>query len=284
MKNELTKWLLRGILILLLYRISFNFFLSMFTVKLDSIELRLIDDGSIGDGNVRFLKYGAFAKQNSNERVSFGTFLEALADECRPVVDNVIEILQRCPFEAIFWEHPPTNFESLDSQPYEFVLIDAPGLGSFAVRADFSAFRDKFENSHDVAVSVFSNLGGDSLLLSPHPNFGGNISSSSGSSSGSDSGSSSADRSNFGHLVAFMRSASQIQAQAVLRTTAVKALGLLRASNSNPAMNFGNTDRGRLLWISTSGEGVPYLHVRLDTVPKYYVYAPYRRPDIREAN
>ena len=30
------------------------------------------------------------------------------------------------------------------------------------------------------------------------------------------------------------------------------------------------------IWLSTSGLGVYWLHVRLDTRPKYYQYAPYR--------
>jgi hypothetical protein len=28
-------------------------------------------------------------------------------------------------------------------------------------------------------------------------------------------------------------------------------------------------------WISTSGLGVPWVHVRLDRYPKYYQYGPY---------
>jgi hypothetical protein len=32
---------------------------------------------------------------------------------------------------------------------------------------------------------------------------------------------------------------------------------------------------GRRFWISTSGLGVPWVHVRLDSYPKYYQYRPY---------
>ncbi|HJK90133.1 MAG TPA: hypothetical protein RMH85_01225 [Polyangiaceae bacterium LLY-WYZ-15_(1-7)] len=31
------------------------------------------------------------------------------------------------------------------------------------------------------------------------------------------------------------------------------------------------------LWVSTSGGGVPWLHLRLDSSPKYYRHRPYRR-------
>ena len=30
------------------------------------------------------------------------------------------------------------------------------------------------------------------------------------------------------------------------------------------------------LWVSTSGLGVYWLHVRLDSYPKYYQHAPYK--------
>jgi len=31
-------------------------------------------------------------------------------------------------------------------------------------------------------------------------------------------------------------------------------------------------------WVSTAGMGVPWLHARLDTRPKYFRHAPYRAP------
>jgi hypothetical protein len=35
------------------------------------------------------------------------------------------------------------------------------------------------------------------------------------------------------------------------------------------------------VWLSTSGMGVAWLHVRLDQRPKYYTYAPYKiRPQL----
>ena len=34
---------------------------------------------------------------------------------------------------------------------------------------------------------------------------------------------------------------------------------------------------GRPLWLNTAGGGVAWLHVRLDSTPKYYQFAPYRK-------
>ena len=39
----------------------------------------------------------------------------------------------------------------------------------------------------------------------------------------------------------------------------------------------------RTLWLSTSGLGVAWLHLRLDHEPKYYQYAPYRDPAFETA-
>jgi hypothetical protein len=30
------------------------------------------------------------------------------------------------------------------------------------------------------------------------------------------------------------------------------------------------------IWLSTAGDGIAWLHVRLDSRPKYYSYGPYR--------
>jgi len=32
------------------------------------------------------------------------------------------------------------------------------------------------------------------------------------------------------------------------------------------------------VWLSTSGLGVYWLHIRLDSAPKYYTHEPYRNP------
>jgi hypothetical protein len=34
----------------------------------------------------------------------------------------------------------------------------------------------------------------------------------------------------------------------------------------------------RPVWLSTAGAGVPWLHLRLDDRPRYYGFAPFRRP------
>lgn len=85
-------------------------------------------------------------------------------------------------------------------------------------------------------VNTFGNLGGDATLIAP-------------SATGS-----------YPHLAAFLRTAPASQVDAVFR-----ALGdVLVAWQGAPP------------WVSTAGLGVPWLHIRIDTRPKYYRHAPYR--------
>ena len=120
----------------------------------------------------------------------------------------------------------------------EFVLIDAPMLAG--LRGDPDAFRPHFEDAADIAV--FPNLGGDAELVVPAPT---------GPSQG------------YSHLLAYLRSAPAGQIESLWRTLAEAALSSLTE---------------RPLWISTSGLGVAWLHIRLDTRPKYYQHQPYKIP------
>ena len=37
-----------------------------------------------------------------------------------------------------------------------------------------------------------------------------------------------------------------------------------------------NSKLGKKVWLSTCGLGIFWLHMRLDSLPKYYTYVPYR--------
>ena len=64
------------------------------------------------------------------------------------------------------------------------------------------------------------------------------------------------------HLATFIRAASADHKHALL-----SAIGsaLVRRISDTP------------VWLSTAGLGVAWLHVRLDSRPKYYKYLPYRQ-------
>lgn len=149
------------------------------------------------------------------------------------------QLLAAATADAYFWEHPALTDRTLDAE-VEFVLIDAPALAG--ARPDPRAFEDHFSAAGAAEVAVFANLGGDALLLAPCPR---------GSAP-------------YSHLAAFLRSAPPGQVRALWRET---ARAFARLVGRAP------------VWLSTSGLGVPWLHLRFDRFPKYYQYVAYKSPD-----
>ena len=150
--------------------------------------------------------------------------------------DLFIAELAASPYPAFFWELPPLSPAAI-SKPFECVVIRSEALAD--MRADPSDFAEHLSPAARIVVS-FSNLGGDAVLIVPRR------------ISGLDC---------YGHFAAFLREAPREQQHALFQILADETENLLNA--------------GRRFWISTSGLGVPWVHVRLDTYPKYYQYRPY---------
>ena len=139
-------------------------------------------------------------------------------------------------FNAFRWETPPVTTMTV-SRPFEFVLLNSPGL---ARKPDPSAFEKHFSGQPVSEVLSFPNLGTDAIMIVPRPI---------------------ASPSAYGHVAAFVRHAPGSQKHALW-----KAVGdaMARRISAKP------------VWLSTAGGGVSWLHVRLDDRPKYYGFAPYR--------
>jgi hypothetical protein len=146
-------------------------------------------------------------------------------------------LLADAPYSAFRWETPPVTADTL-ARPFEFVLLDSPGL---ARRPDAAAFAGHFAGAA-AGVATFPNLGGDAVLVVPCPL---------------------ADPAAYGHLAAFVRHAPEAQRHALWRAVG-RAMG--RRVGAAP------------VWLSTAGAGVSWLHLRLDDRPKYYGFAAYRPP------
>lgn len=125
-----------------------------------------------------------------------------------------------------------------DGRAFECVVVDAPSLRG--VRANPQAFAERFR-SGDTEIASFENLGGDAELVVPKP----------------------LDDWDGAHLAAFVRSAPDDLVDSFFRSVAESATRRLGT-------------HGGPLWVSTSGLGVAWLHVRLDARPKYYAHEPYR--------
>jgi hypothetical protein len=147
-----------------------------------------------------------------------------------------IALLADSPFAAFRWETPPITTATAD-RPFEFVLLDSPGLGR---DPDAGAFAEHFRGAAGEDVVEFPNLGKDAIMVVPCP---------------------SGPLSAYGHIGAFVRQAPERQRHA-----------LWAAVGAAVQRRLG----GKPVWLSTAGAGVSWLHVRLDDRPKYYGYGPYR--------
>lgn len=123
------------------------------------------------------------------------------------------------------------------SLPFEFVVINSVPLRH--IIPDQSAFQEYFAPGK--AVVDFLNLGKDAHLLVPTPI---------------------GDASCYAHLAQFVRHAPAAQQDEFWKTVG-ELYGA--ALNDHP------------LWLSTAGLGVSWLHLRLDSRPKYYRYEGYKK-------
>ena len=166
--------------------------------------------------------------------VSYGEVLRLWKDDA-DFRSLFIGLLADSPFSAFRWETPPITTATAD-RPFEFVLLDSPGL---ARKPDADVFAEHFRDAARGGVVEFHNLGKDAILVVPCP---------------------SGPLSAYGHLGAFVRQAPEPQKHALW---ALVGSAMQRRLSTKP------------VWLSTAGAGVSWLHVRLDDRPKYYGFAPY---------
>jgi hypothetical protein len=140
-------------------------------------------------------------------------------------------------FPAFFWEMPPIRRGRTEAD-YECVLIRSDALARMP--PDAEAFASKFGRALG-SVVTFRNIGGDALLVAPCPL---------------------GDLGHYPHIAAFLREAPRSQQHELFEALARAIDGELQRT----------TER---IWISTSGLGVAWLHIRLDSFPKYYQHRPY---------
>jgi len=203
--------------------------------------------------------------QQAAEPMSFAVALDHLRTS-EPFRVGLVTLLKQMPFEAFFWvrrspsmptraparrltrrgdaraqECRPTSAPRASHDAFEFIVKSTDALDSSAP-ADFDSFREHLASGHSSGAMsvVFSNVGRDATLVVPV----------------------NTDTSNntWAHLALFVRNAPMERAAALLQTVG----NAVRFTGDKP------------LWISTSGTGVNYVHIRLDSAPKYYSHRPYK--------
>lgn len=150
-----------------------------------------------------------------------------------------ISLLKEAPYKAFFWETPAIRKRDL-KKPFEFVLVNSLRLPT--VQAERRAFSKHFEAASEDIIS-FMNLGKDARLIVPCPLD---------------------DDLDYPHLAAFIRNAPDYQIHDFW-----KAVGFHMSEHISE----------RYTWLSTAGLGVYWLHIRLDSRPKYYRFGEYKVVD-----
>jgi len=170
------------------------------------------------------------------ESVAYGEVLQLWQDDA-DFRSSFASLLADSPFKAFKWETPAVTRETLD-RDFEFVLLDSPRL---ARKADRKTFARQFaEATNDDGIAVFDNLGKNAVMIVPAPD---------------------SKDSHYDQLAGFCRRAPAALQSALWQTVAKTMCEQIS---------------DRPMWLSTAGGGVAWLHVRLDSRPKYYGYVPYK--------
>jgi hypothetical protein len=173
---------------------------------------------------------------DDEHRLSFGETLELWRGD-KAFREFTIGVLKNAPYESFRWEMPPVTLSTLN-RDFEFVIIDSPYLPQ---SGDPRPFGDFFKDQKQSdGVVVFPNLGKDAMMIVPTPG---------------------EDLNAYAHMASFTRQAPDRQIHALFTAIGETMHQFLGDEN---------------IWLNTAGGGVAWLHVRLDSFPKYYRYNSYR--------
>lgn len=156
-----------------------------------------------------------------------------------PFLDECTCVSPHAP--SLFWETPAFSRSTLSRQ-FEFITLPAPHLAR--ERPNVSAFAAHVNAPKWSNTATFTNLNGDATLVIPCPPPG------------------LSKLPKYGHLGDFVRFAPTVQRNSFWRAVGVAAREA--AKSDEPT------------WLSTAGSGVPWLHIRLDSRPKYYRHIDYK--------
>jgi hypothetical protein len=173
---------------------------------------------------------------------------------------SLTETVRSCGYGAVFFETPAVTASTIATQPFEFVLVDAPRLYQAAQGPmDTKSFASHFTKD-SAAAAVFPNLSGDAVLIAPNP-----LRQEEDADEMKSPSSSTSPNAPLIHLASFARDAPLAVVLETWSTAAKAYLDRVAQAKELP------------VWFSTSGLGINWLHFRLGDRPKYYSYAPYKK-------
>lgn len=151
-------------------------------------------------------------------------------------VETYLNGIKKLGFNQFYWEHPSLTTKTLDA-PYECMVIGTTHFNRREV--DTTSFSGHLHKPEPVVV--FDNLGRNARLVVPTLK---------------------SDPEHYKHMGAFTSFAPKDQVHCVFNSLGKSVLE--------------EVNKGKPIWLSTAGLGVIWLHIRLDTVPKYYKTKTYK--------
>lgn len=188
----------------------------------------------------KFKRFSAF--KNSKPLSVKGWIEQVLLDEDK--IETFVNYIneQSQDFKAYFFETKGVSNKTCNKD-FEFVLVNSERLHQFGkYGADLDAFEEHFDPEENRTCTFFPNLSGSSTLIIPEPIQD--------------------DTDVYTHLANFLRLAPTIE---------ICDFWQLVGKQYKLAIQ-----KEKTVWLSTSGLGISYLHMRIDHRPKYYTYDPFR--------
>lgn len=203
---------------------------------------------------------GAESAGSAPQRPSAATWATVLSFAKLPRFrTSLTEQLVNSEHGAFFFECNPVRWDTLAATPFEFVLLPAPELER-VVRADSAPFRQYLSQAQAAGklTTDFLNMGSDGVMVVP-----------SGLGKPLTAG---AKRVKNAHLASFLRNSDSAEIDAFWKHVFQALSSELKERRSDRS-----DDPHQWTWLSTHGGGVSWLHMRIDSRPKYYHYGPYRK-------
>lgn len=154
-------------------------------------------------------------------------------------IEFYVQSIKEFDFKAFFWEHPGLTMQTI-VRPYECILQKSENFDSRIINE--RAFKDYLHTSN--YVEDFLNLGKNARLVIPTKQSNAEV---------------------YKHLGSFIFHAESLQIQALF--------------NRIGTVVQQEIEKQAMIWLNTAGMGVIWLHVRMDTKPKYYRTKNYKRID-----
>lgn len=160
---------------------------------------------------------------------------------------------------AIFWECVPITKYEFDKKGFEFVVLPAYELNKRIV--DIQPFNEYFTNNYkqESTIIAIDNIDKSSRLVIPCPN--SKIIEQINTKELNMN-----DLQHMTHLNIFLKYSQENIKYDLWKKVSEEML--IRINNQS--------DDYKKIWLSTSGLGVSWLHIRLDSYPKYYNYQEYK--------